>query len=334
MAEQEITTAGDYKKVAELVDNWLEIHQNETFDLDIICRQLEIHQRENRNNVAKKLSYEVNRGNLEKKVRNYRSILSLKEKEYIDWTIASEKDALDIRWPFSHKDNSCFGFDGHVVIRPADLIVVAGQSNKGKSTFARNFLWENMDYFPCQMMVNEYAPGRFKSVVNRMDWRSGVGSNGCPKFQMIVRREDWEYAIEPDCVNIIDWINLSDNFYQIGKIMEDIQKRLRDGICLIVLQKGETATLGRGGQFSLDMASLYMTVDNNVLTVVKAKEPANGRNPNGETYRFDITDGGAQFSGIKRVVKCIRCGGKGVRWEKGSGNTTCSDCEGTGWIAK
>ena len=63
-----------YKKVSVIVDTWLEVHKGETFDLDLVCRQLQITERENRHFVAMKLAYEVRQGKLEKLNRIYRYI--------------------------------------------------------------------------------------------------------------------------------------------------------------------------------------------------------------------------------------------------------------------
>ena len=325
------TDEATYKSISALVDQWLLLHTGERFDLDTICRQLNLTERDARNLVTIKLAYEVKKGNLEKSKHIY--IYVNKEIKNIEWFNSVSDDVLDIRFPYSHKDGTSFNFNKNVIIRPADLIVVAGVSNKGKSTFARNFLWENMDNFPCRMMVNEYAPGRFKSVVARMDWYSPMNSDGNPKFELIERHEEWQYAIEPDYVNIVDWINLKDNFYEIGRIMEGIQERLRGGICMIVLQKGEGKDLGRGGDFSRDLASFYVSIDSGRLTVVKAKETAKYY-LDGRSYGFEIVDSGAGFAGIQEVVKCPPCSGTGEKWEKGVGKTTCQRCNGKGFIPK
>ncbi len=325
---------GNYAQVSALVDGWLELHRGETFDLDLICRQLDIQKPDNRHEVVKKLSYEVRRGNLEKSNRIYKYVN--KEKKEIDWLTASDADEIDVCWPRAHGDydDSTFGFDGHIVIRPADLIVVAGLSNWGKSTFCRNFLWENMDRYACQMMLSEYAPGRFKSVVSRMKWNSPLNAEGQPKFRLIERHDDWKYAIEPDWLNIIDWIGLSDNFYLIRQIMEGIQEQLRGGIALIVLQKREGRDLGEGGGLTEDRAAAYFNIDQGVLKVRKVKESKGCVNPTGAWYGFAVVDGGASFGHIRPVRVCPRCSGKRQCWVKGEGTQDCPECGALGYVDK
>lgn len=329
------TAQGAYHKVSALVRDWLIVHQGENFNLDTICRQLEINERENRKYVAIELSRQVDKEKVEKVSTSRGPIYKYINKEIkeIDWLNASVKDEVKVKFPYSHTDSSYFEFAQRIIIRPADLIVIAGVSNKGKSVFCRNLLWENMDNHSCLMMVNEYAPGRFKSVTGRMNWNSPLNGNGEPKFKLVERHEDWKYAVDPDGVNIIDWISLADKFWQIRDIMEGIQNALRGGIAVIVLQKRTFKELGEGGGASEDRATLYLNIDSSVLTVRKAKE-FRGLDPNGWSYGFDIVNGGAGFEKIRPVVKCKICKGTGERWVKGEGQTYCSNCLGSGWTDK
>ena len=314
-----------YKKVSAIVDTWLDIHKGETFDLDLVCRQLQISERENRNFVAQKLFYEVQIGKLEKSNRIYRYIN--KDKDIIDWYNSNVDRTINIQWP-KGRDGSKFGFDGCVCISPGDIIVVAGVSNMGKTTFAQNFLWENMDSYPCVLMGNEYTPVKFKRRISRMTWNDPI-LNGKPKFELIKRLDNWADIIEPDKITIIDWISLPANeLYNIGHVIQGIQSKLGNGVGLIVLQKDEASSLGRGRAFSEELASLYLTIDKGRMNVRKAKEWFN-HDPNREVYGFDITNGGVEFRNIKPLAKCHNC--KGTGQSKGS---ECFTCHGTGYIEK
>jgi len=324
-----IETTGQYQKIALLVREWVEIHKGESFDLDMICRQLQIQERTNRKYVAIELSKIVGKGTLEKVTSPihkplYRYIDNTCK--YIDWVNASSSDVLDIKWPYGVEDDSRFGFDGRVKISPGDIVVVAGTSNMGKTAFCLNFLWENMDAYSCTLMGNEYTPGKFKRRVSKMTWREPINDKGESKFELIERREGWKDIIRPDNINIIDWINLSDKFYEIGKIIEDIQARLHSGIALISIQKDEHKTRGLGGGFSEHLASLYLSIDYERLTILKAKEWAEW-NPNGKMYGFKIVNGGTKFHNIRLLRKCKSCWGSG----RGKGGQ-CEPCNGTGYV--
>ena len=324
-----IEATGQYQKIASLVREWVEIHKGEAFDLDMISRQLQIQERTNRKYVAIELSKLVGKGTLEKVTSPiYKPLYRYIDNtcKYIDWVNAASSDVLDIKWPYGIEDDSRFGFDGRVKISPGDAIVLAGVSNMGKSTFCHNFVWENMDEFPCTLMGNEYVPGKFKRRVGRMTWKDPLNPDGTPKFELIERREGWKDIIRPDNINIIDWINLSDKFYEIGKIIEDIQARLHRGIVMIALQKDEHKTRGLGGGFSEHLSSLYLSIDYERLTIVKAKEWTEW-NPNGKMYGFKIVDGGTKFHNIRLIRKCKTCWGSGH--SKGG---QCEHCGGTGYV--
>lgn len=315
---------GQYKKVAILVNDWLEIHSGETFDLDMICRQLSLLEREHRKYVAIELARKVSQQKLEKNNRLYRVIDNTIK--IINWWDADVGKSFAIKWPYGRNDDSRFGFDGHVVISPGDLIVVAGGSNFGKSAFCHNIVWENMDTHKCTLMGNEYTPAKFKRRVSRMTWANPMNGDGKPKFELIERYNNWKDIIRPDNINIIDWINLSDKFYQIGEILEGLKAKTDKGITVAILQKDPSKKLGLGGGFGEHLASLYLTIDYQQMTVIKAKEWVD-HNPNGEMYGFDIINAGTKFNRIRKIKKCHRC------WATGkSRGEACEECNGTGYV--
>ena len=111
---------GNYKKVSDLVHDWVELHKDERFDLDMICRDLRINERGNRKNVAIALNRLTAQEVLEKNNNYNKSIYRFinTNVKYIDWVNAPEGDVLNIGWPYGIEDNSRFGFDGRVRQRP------------------------------------------------------------------------------------------------------------------------------------------------------------------------------------------------------------------------
>ena len=311
------------KFVWQMVDRWLEEHTGETFDLDTVCRHLNFQNPLDRSHVSKKLNYEVFQQKLEKSDRLY--IYINKTIVSIDWLNASTCEPLAVSWPCDLDSHTQFGFDGQVVVSSGDIIVIAGVSNMGKTAFCLNFLWNNMDTYPCTLMGNEYEAGKFKRRVSKMDWCNPITEDGKPKFELIQRYDRWKDIIRPDNINIIDWINLSDNFYQIGSIIQGIKSKLKNGIAVISLQKSEAKSLGLGGGFSEHLASFYLLIDFERLTVKKCKEYY-GDNPNGKVYGFSLTNG-VKFENIRELQKCRGCGGSG----RGRGDD-CDTCEGKGYI--
>lgn len=316
-----------YQRIGEMIESWLAVHTGESFDLETICRQLEISSRDARIEASKYLNYEATKPNkrLEKTNRIYRYIDS--SIKHIDWLNSNSEDCINIKWPYGYEDDSHFGFDGHVIIPQKSIIIVAGVSNMGKTTFALNFLWLNMDDHKCILMGNEYDPSQFKRRANTMlDINDPLNQDGKPKFELIERYENWKDIIQPDAINIIDWINLGDKFYELGKVLEGIKEKLNKGIALCCIQKDANKAIGMGGMWGTHLATLYLTLDYNRITVEKAKE-WNGHNPNHEMYGFEIIEHGSRFHHIREVVLCSKC--KGF-----TGNKKCLACFGKGFVDK
>lgn len=321
-----------YQMVARLVREYIEIHMGEKFDLDTICRQLSITERDSRKYVTIELSRKIEQGKLEKVSTARGSLYTVLNNTLVyinDWIDAKDDEILDVRWPCSHQDATEFGFEKTMIVPAGGLAVIAGVSNMGKTGFLQNFCIENCDQYHVTMMINEANKSKFKRRIQRMAWFNPRGEDGKVKFDLIERHSDWKYAIQPDDINIIDWIDLPDgDFYKINGVLDGIKSRLRKGIALVALQKSEGKTLGTGGQFSEHLADIYINIDFQRLTVRKCKE-WNAPNPNGKIWGFEIVEGGSQFADIREIRLCPRCGGRSL-----AAHTHCEDCHGTGYTDK
>jgi hypothetical protein len=114
-------------------------------------------------------------------------------------------------------------------------------------------------------------------------------------FKAEERSHNFADVIRPDCVNIIDFMELSGDFYMVAEYLRQIHDKLAGGICIVALQKKREAELGRGGDFGLEKPRLYMCMDAGKLTIQKAKnwvDPT--KNPNGLTIKFKLV-GGCKF---------------------------------------
>ncbi len=321
-----------FKEVSKRIDEWLPLHQGERFDLDLVCRQNSLDTAVTRNHASRKLAYEVKKGLLEKDGRYYRYIDNTLVP--VEWIDKKDSPVLDIQWPRGHESenqgwtDSRFGFDGHCVITAGSLIVLAGVTNTGKTTFSRNFLLANMDYMPCTLFVNENIQGEeFNESINKMTWANPFKEDGTSKFEVFERWENHKDVIRPDGINIIDWLMVSDNFFLIGQMLEGIKKKLRKGIALVAIQKDPMKDAGVGGMFGEHLATLYLAMNFGRVLVKKCKKPSSGYNPNFKWYGFDIVNEGTQFHKIREVKKCSRCYGSGKK-----GGSKCPVCLGSGYI--
>ena len=118
-------------------------------------------------------------------------------------------------------------------------------------------------------------------------------------FDAHSRSRDFHDVVIPDFVNIIDFLEVSEDFWKVNAKLTAITEKVGTGLAIVALQKKEGALLGRGDSFSLERPRLYLSMDaplgNGKLTIVKGKSWANPKvNPNGLTLKYEIS-GGCEF---------------------------------------
>lgn len=302
--ETEEENQAKYKVISSLIDNWLLEYGEGKFTTEVVWRHITGQgtylTTEGKRHVAKKLNSLAERRILEKSGSSYRKVDSTLLP--LEWLQANPSNEMKLNWP-KGEDGSSFEFD-NVIIYPGSVIVIAGASNMGKSLFALNFLVENMDKYNCVYFTNEFGPEEFNARMKSFDWVN-LCIDGKPKFDTYVRYENFQDVVQPDAINIIDYLRIDDNFYAVGGLISKIKRRLKNGIALIALQKSPNrgmmkTELGLGGKFSQELARLYLSIDFESLVVVKAKAWKRF-NPNNKEYRFSIIHHGARFSRIKEV---------------------------------
>ncbi len=200
------------------------------------------------------------------------------ECQEIDWRNASTQD-LNLHWPL--------GLSKFVKIYPGNIVVVAGTQNSGKTAFLLNFIRQNMDrctihYFNSEMGDTELKLRlqKFKDI-NLDEWRMKVWE----------RSGNFADVIKPDAINIIDFLEIHDDFWKVGRMLKDIHDKLKKGMAIVALQKSKGKEAGRGGDMGLEKPRLYLAVDPGRITIVKCKEWHGTQNPNGLRITFKLVGG-------------------------------------------
>lgn len=199
--------------------------------------------------------------------------------EKIDFINAST-DHFDISYPF---DIECL-----FQTFSKNIIVLAGSPNAGKTAFLLNLVRKNMDkheihYFSSEMGSMELRDRLSKFNDTKLeDW----------KFNPWERSSDFSSVIRPDAINIIDFLEINDKFYEVGQILQNIYQKLTTGIAVIAIQKKNGADMGRGAEFSLEKPRLYLSMDAGKIKIVKAKNWACSEiNPNKMCLDYKIHKG-------------------------------------------
>ena len=110
------------------------------------------------------------------------------------------------------------------------------------------------------------------------------------------RERDFHSVIRPDGLNIVDYLEITTDFFLVGGIIQRIHAKLTTGVCIICLQKPKGKDTGRGGDFTLEKARLALALSYahgvNIAKVVKCKNPLNGdANPQGQEIDYRIVQG-------------------------------------------
>lgn len=209
-----------------------------------------------------------------------------KDAPVLNWKGVEDFVGLDIHWPFKLEE--------FVKIYQRNVIVVGGDPNEGKTAFLHNVIDLNWRRYPIVLFDSENSEKelalRFSQYPDHKLW---------PADLVRERSQNFADVIEPDYINIIDYLEITDNFFAVARFLREIRDALGKGIAVVAIQKAKGAELPIGRDFSRQIARLVLTIDPGVLTIRKAKSFAQRNvNPNNMKFRFKLKDG-AHFTDIQ-----------------------------------
>jgi len=267
------------KGLSAMVRDWVEttdgliLNSNVHRDLDLNSRRL----KKQANEVLRRM---VEEGKLTPCGDRAGCYKKIEESPEIDWQNADIENIYQIAWPFE--------LEKFVTLYPGNIVVLAGAPNVGKTGFLYNLIKLNQQAHKVVYFNSESGPEEMKVRLSKFenislkDWR----------FLAKERSSNFAEAIFPNRLNIIDYIEITDNFYQIGGELKKIHDRFKRGVAVVALQKKIGAELGRGAEFALEKPRLYLSMDSGKLKIVKGKNWANPEiNPNGMVFSFKLLQG-------------------------------------------
>lgn len=177
------------------------------------------------------------------------------------------------------------------------LVVIAGEPNSGKTAYCLNTAWKNRElhpkYFSCEGGAAELKIRLQKFNHPLEQWAKEIDFFG--------KSDDYTKNINPDGLNIIDYLEVSKDFYEIGGMLTDIYDSLRKGVAVVAIQKPTGRNTGVGGERTLDKVRLYMAIEPGILRIIKGKLWRNDHvNPNGMWVKWNL-GGGANFKIIPDI---------------------------------
>lgn len=198
----------------------------------------------------------------------------------LDFKNATPAGALNLEWPL--------GIHHLVNLYPGNLAVVAGAPNAGKTALLLDFCRLNMGKFPVYYWCSEMESAELR---DRLELFPGMAAEDW-RIEAFQRATDFEQVIVPDCINVVDYLEMTTDLYEVNTHLTQIQHGIGSGIAAVAIQKKTNAMYGRGQEFGLEKPKLYLSMDAGRLTIVKGKAWAvKGRNPNGLAIDFCIENG-------------------------------------------
>lgn len=200
----------------------------------------------------------------------------------IDWQHAKE-DYYPIALPL--------GIGHYAGVNPRALILIAGETNGGKSYFSMLMAHANLKqnggaHDSVYFWNSETTPMAIKANSARIDRTTDAWKG----LEVRERSRDFHQVIEPNGLNIIDYLQIEEDFYLVGKKLKDIFDALENGVCVVFMQKNKGAALGIGGAYTLHKPVLALSLNEthgtNICRIDKLKCPLVFPNKEGSELDF------------------------------------------------
>ena len=255
-----------------------------TISSSYIAQCLQLSSRNDRKNISKILSRLMERKLIErtgKRAGEYRIVNS--ECRILDWYNA-DYCPVKLYLPLELTDK--------VLITPGDMVLVAGSMNSGKSAFLMNAAKENYQEHKVHYFTSEMSANKFR---RRLSLFPDVNLEDFQRYVTLYERHsDFHDVIIPGegNLNIIDYLEVYDEFWKIAKSLAQIFEKLQGALCVVAIQKAPGSEYGRGGSFTQEKPVLSISLDRGTATITKCKEfPDEIENPQGKKFDFKLVQG-------------------------------------------
>jgi len=169
-----------------------------------------------------------------------------------------------------------------ISIPPGSVIGIAGFTSAGKTSFLLEIAELNVftQPMPVYYWYHEMSEDRLRIRIE--DFPELIEASKSKIFKP-VKQSDFEFwdVLEPDAINLIDYLDRDIDAYLIGQDIKHLQARLNTGIVTYAQQKPANRDFGIGGVAGAKLSNLYLALDvkkqmqktmYGICKVVKAKD--------------------------------------------------------------
>jgi hypothetical protein len=161
-----------------------------------------------------------------------------------------------------------FDLHDYARIMPGNIIVIAGDPDAGKTTAVLNVIKHNIEKWDVHYFSSEMGA---EELLGRLKLFDGFPM-GHPHFHAYERSCDFQDVLRTEkyCLNIIDFLEVTEDFWMVGKLISDIHRALGDAVAVICLQKKDLASdLPLGGMRSLEKPRVAIAMKRGVPNTAK-----------------------------------------------------------------
>jgi len=242
------------------------------------CSQLS--SRQQKQNLSKILGRFVDEGVIERSGKRNASFRRIEKETTIIDFLNADTTTVDLKLPFE--------IDGLVEIMPGNIILIAGEVNAGKTAFLLNIIKTNMDTFNVHYFNSEMGAGELRKRLMKFNLLLSKWT-----FRAYEQADNFSDVLisGPGNLNIIDFLEVYTDFYEVGGKIAEIHKKLKGAIAIVAIQKNPGVDIGLGGYRSLEKPRLALAISNGEVKIVKAKNWKSEQNPNGMIIKFKLVQG-------------------------------------------
>jgi hypothetical protein len=300
----------DRGDIAADVREYVSAHSGEV-KFSQLCQDIGIFNRREKKTANDAINYMVKCGELEKHPFKRGSYIPTDPCLEIMKPVFEKRVPLQLTFPLD--------LHNHFNIMPGTVIVIGGATNSGKTVWGMDLLrrWvgrlsgknsdpstlspphslrsfvggcqENGKLDPRLAAIKETGIRYLNSEMTDEELGAllaDMGEEGellREEVQWVHRNHDFPRAVLTDGITVCDYLQIHENFYEIGGTIAAMADKVGAGILVIMIQKKSGESFPRGGEFALERARIALLLDSVDQTTKscflrKIKYPADARN--------------------------------------------------------